>query len=780
MTHSNRSRAYEVDGAADGSRALRKLGLTEDEDVRFMLRGSALMKIRSARWQKKRTIQLLEDGMTVWCETKKQSRRAQSQQTFSVMEMESVREGCQSEVLRGLSSAVYDKLCFTVTFKGKRKNLDLLCGTEEEARHWVGGLRKLRAKGEAMNQRDKLEHWIYGYLQKADVNKDNKMSFKEVKSLLKMINIEMDDDYASRLFKECDGSKNNRLEGREIAEFCRRLMRRPELEDVFRRYSGEDCVLSDEELLEFLRDQGEEATLSRARRLIQQYELNEKAKKHQMMMLDGFTMYLLSKEGDIMESTHSELHQDMRQPLAHYYISSSHNTYLMEDQFGGPSSTEAYIRALSRGCRCVELDCWEGPNGEPVVYHGHTLTSKILFKDVIRTIKEYAFTASQFPLILSLENHCGVEQQQVMAGHLRGILGKALLTKPLDTPPCQKLPSPQDLRGRILIKGKKQAEKPTDAETSSNSSSSSEDDEDEVDSSQYKKKGKRKMSKTPPLPPNGSNKAGTSQLAPELSELIVYCRSTRFRGFDQSLLRPADEITSFSEGKARRLVRSSGGHFVQHNSRQLSRIYPSGLRAHSSNYNPQEMWNVGCQIVALNFQTPGAEMDLNQGRFQQNGNSGYVLKPEFLRGRDVTFDPEHPARGPGHNPKQLVITVISAQQLPKLNKDKPNSIVDPLVRVEVHGVSMDNAKASTAYITNNGFNPQWKTPLTFNVRVPDLALVRFVVEDYDLTSSNDFVGQYTMPFSSLRQGYRHIHLLSADGATISPATLFVHVKVTDP
>lgn len=37
----------------------------------------------------------------------------------------------------------------------------------------------------------------------------------------------------------------------------------------------------------------------------------------------------------------------------------------------------------------------------------------------------------------------------------------------------------------------------------------------------------------------------------------------------------------------------------------MSRIYPKGGRVDSSNYMPQIFWNAGCQMVALNFQTPG-------------------------------------------------------------------------------------------------------------------------------------------------------------------------------
>lgn len=51
-----------------------------------------------------------------------------------------------------------------------------------------------------------------------------------------------------------------------------------------------------------------------------------------------------------------------------------------------------------------------------------------------------------------------------------------------------------------------------------------------------------------------------------------------------------------------------------------------------------------------------------------------------------------------------------------------------------------------------GFNPCWGQTLQFLLRAPDLALVRFVVEDYDTASRNDFVGQFTLPLSSLKQG----------------------------
>ncbi len=69
-----------------------------------------------------------------------------------------------------------------------------------------------------------------------------------------------------------------------------------------------------------------------------------------------------------------------------------------------------------------EVDVWDGES-EPIVYHGHTLTKKIYFRDIIKLIEEFAFKVSEYPLILSIENHCNLEQQKQMASIMISILG---------------------------------------------------------------------------------------------------------------------------------------------------------------------------------------------------------------------------------------------------------------------------------------------------------------------------------------------------------------------
>ena len=75
------------------------------------------------------------------------------------------------------------------------------------------------------------------------------------------------------------------------------------------------------------------------------------------------------------------------------------------------------------------VDCWDGPDGKPLIYHGHTLTTRIKFIDVIKTINEHAFVTSEYPVILSIENHCTLPQQRYMAQAFKDVFGGFLFLK---------------------------------------------------------------------------------------------------------------------------------------------------------------------------------------------------------------------------------------------------------------------------------------------------------------------------------------------------------------
>uniref|UniRef100_A0A3B4WH43 Phosphoinositide phospholipase C n=1 Tax=Seriola lalandi dorsalis TaxID=1841481 RepID=A0A3B4WH43_SERLL len=730
------------------------LGLEGDLDLQFLLQGGDLLKVRSPSWKKTRYFKLQEDCKTIWHESKKTFR---TNQTFTVDDISAVRIGRQSEGLRKYTEEQVEGRCFSIMFKGRRKNLDLIASSEEEAKQWVSSLEKLISKLNNLSCQKKTEHWILSCLRKSDKNKDGKLSQSEVKNFFRLINIEIDDDYADMLFKKCDKSNSGYLTGEEIEHLYELLTHREEIDVIYGEYAKTTGFMSPENLMDFLmKEQREKLTLTDANKIIEKYEPDENVKQKKLLSKDGFLRYMHQPEALILNSDHKELHQDMSQPLNHYFISSSHNTYLMEDQLKGPSSTEAYVRALLKGCRCVELDCWDGSDDEPVIYHGYTLTSKILFKDAIKAIKEYAFKTSDFPVILSLENHCSVEQQQVMAHHMSSILGSALVTSPLGEGMPTEFPSPEELKGKFLVKGKRLNK--LEATFASEAAAADDTDVTEEDD----KVGKKKL-----------------KLAKELSDMVIYCKSVHFHGFDDARTNQSFyEMSSFKEGKAVGLAEESANAYIRHNVDKLSRIYPAGSRTDSSNYNPVPLWNAGCQIVALNFQTNCTDMDVNQGRFLVNGKSGYILKPAYMRDTATDFDPITLTRGNWLKHKTLHIMIISAQQLPKVNKKK-SSIVDPLVKVEVFGVPADVAEKETSPVENNGFNPSWNENFQFDVYVPDLALLRFLVEDYDSTSDNEFVGQFTLPFNSLKMGYRHVPLLGKNGDRLPSAGLFVHVMVLD-
>lgn len=200
-------------------------------------------------------------------------------------------------------------------------------------------------------------------------------------------------------------------------------------------------------------------TLNDVKALIQRHEPDPILRSQDCLSFEGFARYLMDKENfAFVNEREVPKEPDMSKPMSHYYIASSHNTYLTGHQLKGESSIELYSQVLQSGCRCVELDCWDGDDGNPMIYHGHTFTTKIPFNAVVEAINRNAFVTSPYPVILSLENHCSLHQQAKMAQIFQKVFGDKLVTSFLfdtDFGDHPALPSPLQLRNRILIKNKK-------------------------------------------------------------------------------------------------------------------------------------------------------------------------------------------------------------------------------------------------------------------------------------------------------------------------------------
>ncbi|CAF1155473.1 unnamed protein product [Adineta ricciae] len=146
---------------------------------------------------------------------------------------------------------------------------------------------------------------------------------------------------------------------------------------------------------------------------------------------------------------------DLDQPLNRYWISSSHNTYLAKTQLFNPSSIHCYIQALLKGCRCIEIDVFDPRTGkEPEITHKGTRIKPIPLRGVLEAIIDYAFITSEYPVIISIENHCSPLQRSVMARMFIEIFGDSLIQAPL-SPNELELPSPNKLKRKIILKDSK-------------------------------------------------------------------------------------------------------------------------------------------------------------------------------------------------------------------------------------------------------------------------------------------------------------------------------------
>ncbi|XP_037128243.1 1-phosphatidylinositol 4,5-bisphosphate phosphodiesterase beta-1 [Syngnathus acus] len=577
--------------------------------------------------------------------------------------------------------------------------------------------------------------------------------------------------------------------------FLEHLCPRPELANIFQMQGGKDKTVSLDRMTDFINFKQRDPRLNeilypplrpaQTQTLLERHQSDKTLLEQGLISLQAFCSYLSSDENGVIPPDKLDQSEDMSFPLSHYFVNSSHNTYLTAGQLAGSSSVEMYRQVLLAGCRCVELDVWKGRTAEeePVITHGFTMTSEISFKEVIEAIAECAFKTSPFPVILSFENHVdSLKQQAKMAEYCRSIFGEALLIDPLDKYPLEPgmpLPSPRELMGKILIKNKKShkassgggsdvkrlTEQPTNQDTepvspsNNNTEIEAESEEEDDDDDDDGKKG------------SAEREAVATE---EMSTLVNYVQPTKFNSFEASKKAArCYHMSSFVETKALEHLTKSPVEFVEYNKSQLSRIYPKGTRVDSSNFMPQLFWNAGCQLVALNYQTIDLSMQLNLFMFEYNGRSGYRLKPEFMRRPDKHFDPFTENTVDGIVANTLSVKVISGQFLTERR-------VGVYVEVEMFGLPVDTRRKALKTKTsqnNNAINPVWdEEPVVFKkVILPTLASLRIAAFE----EGGKFIGHRIIPVSAVRPGYRYIGLRNEKNQSLILPAVFVYMEVKD-
>ncbi|XP_060086322.1 1-phosphatidylinositol 4,5-bisphosphate phosphodiesterase eta-2-like [Ylistrum balloti] len=730
-----------------------------DRILHELSRGTLLHKVKSGGMLYPRTFYLDTKDMVLRY-TGSEKRFRKKRLTWQISKIREVRDG-EKDYSKRLDP--FDRgRCFAVIFGANHEVLYLYSNSIYERDMWVKGIQFAIHMEQYMDQKQQADRWIKDAFNMADKNNDGSLDFDEVMKLLKQLNADMDKKYVKALFDKADTEKSvkgkSRLDKSEFVQFYHLLTERAEIEEIFLRYDGGKGYMDCQDLQNFLKnDQKVTMHEEDVNEIIAAYEPQKQLQLDDRMGLIGFRTFLTSRDQQMFNPSCRRVYQDMTQPITNYYISSSHNTYLVEDQLKGPSRVEAYITALSRGCRCVELDCWDGPDDEPVIYHGYTLTSKILFRDVIGAIKDYAFHSSprdqgdrSYPTILKALHHVAFVQMHNITVSLLNCFLLDLVYAPTELP--DKIPSPADLMGKIVLKGKKLpwSQSSDEAEVS--------DEEDEAAESQEEVKSKSK------------NK---HKLSKQFSD-AVGMKAISFKSIDEAISSNGIFV-SLGESKVLKMINNEIKAVNRLSHHMLVRTYPSGSRTDSSNYNPVPMWTAGCQVVALNFQTTGGEpMQLLHGKFLDNGGSGYVLKPDFqLSEEKFASQVAKPTRK-----KKLKMKIISGYQIPKPKDSKKGEVIDPFIKIEVHGAKSDNQQVKTSVIQNNGFNPQWNETVSFTLNFPELVLLRFVVYDSD-RYVDDFIGYYVISLSCLQQGYRHFPLFNKAGDQLPQALIFVHTEILD-
>ncbi|MCI4378235.1 hypothetical protein PGIGA_G00213530 [Pangasianodon gigas] len=777
-----------------------------------------------------------EQACLRWEPSKKDTDRAR----LDISSIREVRTGRSTETFlhNGPSDHLAEEAAFSIIHGDEYQSLDLVALSPDVANIWVTGLRYLVSHPGALagggggdggvgerSVGSKLRRdWLAAEFALGDEDGHGIVSEDIAVATICRLCPGIKEAKVRLRFKEIQRSKEKLTSHVTLEEFqeayCE-LCTRPDVYFLLVQLSKDRECLDVQDLRLFLEtEQGLPlATTEGCIELLRRFEPSAVCREKGLLGLDGFTHYLQSTECQLFDPEHQYVCHDMTLPLVHYYISTSYRSYLLDDQVHGKADLLGLIRALQSGCRCLELGVTDGPDGEPLLgvdhesdtkhhhhhhHHHHQHHSLVTLHSALEVINKYAFLTSQYPLLLYLCQRCSPSQQHTLALHLKNVFG-AKLYRPECLPitpggRTTTLPSPEQLKGRVLLVGKK-----LPPEEEGSEGEVSEEDEEiggggPLAGRRMTIPGEEDLGVVLVVPPPPQPRR--LRLRRELSDLIAVAR-TGSRNFyahrtntqqSQQASPPSTPSTpstpglpdspywslcSLGEGEAGRLASESPEELVSFTKRCLTRVRPSSVRLDSSNPNPQGYWKGGVQLVALNQQTPGAMLDLSRGRFAQNGGCGYVLRPAVMRDEVSYFSAQSQGCVPGVPPQTLRVKVISAHSLPKpQGSGAKGEVIDPYVVLELHGIPADCAEQRTRTAAQNQDNPLFDETFEFQVNMPELALLRFVVLDDDYIG-DDFIGQYTIAFECLQPGYRNVPLLGLAGEPLAHASLFVHVAITN-
>ena len=275
-------------------------------------------------------------------------------------------------------------------------------------------------------------------------------------------------------------------------------------------------------------------------------------------------------------------------------------------------------------------------------------------------------------------------------------------------------------------------------------------------------------------------------VSPSLAKLTLL-HSANHRNWEKSSQLPSYAMHSIPDTRV--VTKAEQGkeeweRWVEFNKAHFARVYPESA---SRNYNPVLPWAMGYQFVSMNF-IRNKFMLLNDGRFRENGNQGYVLKPEYLCNSTSSFEPG--SAGDALNcttPRKISIRILSGMCLPKSVDKKSSSTINPFVRVTLYDASpatlLPSPVFKTQVVDSNGLNPVWnsKEAANFSCLNPSVGMLLFSVYDHcNIHKTDLFIGSSAMPVSCIREGYRCVSLFDSNNArsgSMKHACLFIKVKI---